>query len=337
MASKKSMNESFLASMKSTEVCSWFELNVMRRTGFYLAWFANKLGIHPNTITILSMILGAGSTWFFMSGSWYYGYGEQGDKMLGVAFNIIAIGMLFWADVLDNTDGQLARLSGKRSRVGRILDGAAGFVWMIPIYLGLAWRIYQHHSMEFGWFGIDDTPRNALIYGLAVLALTFYSGFVGCGGQQRVGDYYMQVHLLFSKEANGTELDSSEQQQQAYDQLPADAKWWERLFMKNYINYTKTQERTTPKLQKLLAKLKEKYGSVNNMPESLRQQLHDYSLPIIHLDFTGFSYRALSLAFFVLIDFPLGQFLFESIVLGLGTLYTIKRHEAFCEKVTREL
>ena len=107
--------------------------------------------------------------------------------------------------------------------------------------------------------------------------------------------------------------------------------------MKNYINYTRTQERTTPKLQKLLAKLKEKYGSVNNMPESLRQQLHDYSLPIIHLDFTGFSYRALSLAFFVLIDFPLGQFLFESIVLGLGTLYTIKRHEAFCEKVTCEL
>ena len=189
MVSKKSMNEQFLASMKSTEVCSWFELNVMRRTGFYLAWFANKLGIHPNAVTILSMILGAGSTYFYMSGSWYYGYGEQGDKLMGVAFNVIAIGMLFWADVLDNTDGQLARLSGKRSRVGRILDGAAGFVWMIPIYLGLAWRIYQHHSMEFGWFGIDHpTPTLSAIYGIAVLVLVFYSGFAGCGGQQRVGD-----------------------------------------------------------------------------------------------------------------------------------------------------
>jgi len=337
MVSKKSMNEQFLASMKSTEVCSWFELNVMRRTGFYLAWFFNKLGVHPNAITILSMILGAGSTYFYMSGSWYYGYGEEGDKLVGVAFNIVAIGMLFWADVLDNTDGQLARLSGKRSQVGRILDGAAGFVWMIPIYLGLAWRIYQHHSMEFGWFGIDPTPRNSLIYGLAVLVLVFYSGFVGCGGQQRVGDYYMQVHLLFSKEANGTELDRSEQQQRAYDQLPVDAKWWERLFMKNYINYTKKQECTTPKLQRLLAKIEEKYGSLSNMPEDLRKKLHDYSLPIIHMDFTGFSYRALSLAFFTLIDFPLGHFLFESIILGLGTLYTIKKHEAFCEKVTSEL
>ena len=113
------------------------------------------------------------------------------------------------ADIFDCTDGQLARLSGKKSRLGRILDGVAGFTWFIPIYHALVWRFYQHHDLEFAWLGIPDTQQNALIATAIVYALGIISGVAGLAGQQRLADYYIQVHLFFLKGEKGSELDNS--------------------------------------------------------------------------------------------------------------------------------
>ena len=66
------------------------------------------------------MIIGAGSAYLFAQGCFYY------DGMHGLLVNIIAIALLCIADILDCTDGQLARLTGKKSPLGRILDGVAG-------------------------------------------------------------------------------------------------------------------------------------------------------------------------------------------------------------------
>ncbi len=243
-----------------------------------------------------------------------------------------------WADFFDCTDGQLARLTGKKSRLGRILDGTAGFVWFIPIYLVLVWRFYQHHEIEFGWLGIEDTPENTLIATVIVFILGNISGFLGMGGQTRLADYYIQVHLFFLKGEKGSELDNSVKQQEMYDQMPADAPYYERWFQKSYVDYTKKQEKSTPEFQRLLGLLKQKYGTVDQIPAEVREEIHRESLAIMKWNgLLTFNFREFWFFLFCLLDVPVLNFLFEIIAMSLLTMYINKRHEGFCKRIADQL
>ena len=326
------MNEKYRATLKSEETEDWLDLHVIRPFCYYCAVFFAKFDIHPNTVTIWSMIIGAGSAWFFAQGSFYYG------GTLGLVYNIIAIALLMVADILDCTDGQLARLTGKKSRIGRILDGIAGFTWFLPIYVLLVWRFYQHHTIEFGWFGIEDTPQNTLIATAVVTVLGLISGFVCMAGQGRLADYYIQVHLFFLKGEKGSELDNYVRQQEIYDQMPKDAPLYERLFQKSYIDYTRQQEKVTPQFQRLLARLREKYGSTDNIPASVREEFRQKSLPVIFWNgLLTFNFRESWLFLFCLLDVPVCHFLFEIIVMGLLWKYVNHRHESFCRQMADKL
>jgi hypothetical protein len=243
-----------------------------------------------------------------------------------------------WADFFDCTDGQLARMTGKKSRLGRILDGTAGFVWFIPIYLALVWRFYQHHEIEFGWLGIEDTPENTMIATIVVLILGNISGFLGMGGQTRLADYYIQVHLFFLKGEKGSELDNSVRQQELYDQMPADAPYYERWFQKSYVDYTKKQEKSTPQFQRLLSVLKQKYGSVDNIPAEVREDIHKNSLALMKWNgLLTFNFREAWFFLFCLLDIPVMNFLFEIVCMSLLTWYINHRHESFCRRIADSL
>ena len=326
------MNEKILKSLKSTETEDCFDLYIVRPICYYLAEFFNRFDIHPNTVTIWSMIFGAVSCFFFAHGSFYY---EGG---VGLLMNIIGIMLLMIGDILDCTDGQLARISGKKSRMGRILDGVAGFAWFTPIYLALIWRFYQHHDIEFGWLGLQDTPTNAIIATIVVFILAAYSGLHGLAGQQRLADYYIQVHLFFQKGEKGSELDNSARQQEILDQMPKETPFVERLFQQQYVEYTKKQEKVTPQFQRLMAVLKEKYGTSENIPQEVRNEIHAYSRPIVkYVGMIVFNFRSAFLFFFCLIDLPAMNFLWEIIGLGLIAWWINHRHEAFCKKMVEKL
>lgn len=324
------MNEKVYQTLKSAETEDWLDYHVVRPFSYYWARFFNRFDIHPNTVTILSMIIGAASALLFAHGCFYY------EGVTGLLFNIIAIVMLCIADILDCTDGQLARMTGKKSRLGRILDGLAGFTWFVPIYVALTYRFYLHHSLEFGWLGISDTPQNTLIATAIVFALALVSGFVGMGGQQRLADYYIQVHLFFLKGEKGSELDNSERQQQVYDNLPKGTPWYERLFEKSYVGYTRKQEKSTPEFQKLMQVMQKNYGSIEKMPPVLREEFHQQSLKLMPWNgLLTFNFRSAFFFLFCLLDIPVGNFLFEIVAMSLLTLYINKRHERV-SKATRE-
>ncbi len=326
------MNEKVSQTLKSAETEDWLDYHVVRPFSYLWALLFARLGIHPNTVTILSMIIGAGSCLWFAHGSYYY------EGVQGLLFNIVAILLLCLADVLDCTDGQLARMTGKKSRLGRILDGMAGFTWFIPIYLALVYRFYLHHDLEFGWLGLDDTSQNVLIATAVVLVAAVISGFAGISGQQRLADYYIQVHLYFLKGEKGSELDNSRQQQAILNGMTADTPWIERTFQKSYVGYTQKQEAATPQLQRLLDLLHQRYGTADQIPQQVRNQFHDYSLPLIKWNgLLTFNFRSMWLFLFCLLDVPLEFFLFEIIVMGLLTKYINCRHEAFCKKLCNGL
>ena len=135
------MNENLNKTLKSVETEDWLDLHVVRPFCYYWAVLFAKLDIHPNTVTILSMIIGAASAIFFGCASFYY------SGTWGLTMNIIAILLLCLADIFDCTDGQLARMTGKKSRLGRIL-----MLWYIVFtctttWSSNSWALTTHRRM----------------------------------------------------------------------------------------------------------------------------------------------------------------------------------------------
>ena len=326
------MNEKIYASLKSSDTEDWVDYHIVRPFTYYWACFFAKLGIHPNTVTIASMFIGAGSAWFFAHGSFYY------EGKWGVFYNLIALLLLFIADLLDNTDGQLARMTGKKSPLGRILDGAAGFLWYFPIYLALIYRFYIHHDLEFGWLGIENTQQNVVIATVIVFLLALVAGIWGLARPQRIADYYIQTHLFFLKGEKGSELDSSAIEKEKYDKMTWKDNFIEKLFQKNYISYTKNQEGLTPQFQNLLSLLRKKYGSTENFPASVREEFTRQSKSLMKYIFMlVFNFRTGYLILFCLLDLPAEMFLFEIIIMLFLTWFVIHKHEAFCKKIAKSI
>ena len=106
---KRSFSELLKASFKSEDTEEWLDVHFTRPIGLAFALMWEKLGVHPNAITILSIFLGAGAGWMF-----------QYDDIVS---NVWGVVLLMFANFCDSTDGQLARLTGKKTLVSRVLDG----------------------------------------------------------------------------------------------------------------------------------------------------------------------------------------------------------------------
>lgn len=326
------ISEKVKKTLKSSETEDWLDYRLIRPLSYLWACLFARLGIHPNTVTILSMIIGAGSCIFYAHGSYYY------EGTYGLIMNIIAVLLLIWADIYDCTDGQLARMTGKKSQIGRILDGMAGFVWFVPIYLALVYRFYNHHGIEFNLLGIEETEQNVIIATGIVFLLSLISGFVGMGGQQRLADYYIQIHLFFLKGEKGSELDNSAKQEEIYDNTPWKGNLIWKTFLKSYVTYTKKQEKQTPEFQKLMERIREKYGSEANMPKEIREEFHKNSKAIMGYNaMLTFNFRAGMFFIFCLADIPVANFIFEIVAMSLLTYYINHRHETFCRKIAERI
>lgn len=326
------ISEKVKKTLKSSETEDWLDYRLIRPLSYLWACLFARLGIHPNTVTILSMIIGAGSCIFYAHGSYYY------EGTYGLIMNIIAVLLLIWADIYDCTDGQLARMTGKKSQIGRILDGMAGFVWFVPIYLALVYRFYNHHGIEFNLLGIEETEQNVIIATGIVFLLSLISGFVGMGGQQRLADYYIQIHLFFLKGEKGSELDNSAKQKEIYDNTPWKGNLIWKTFLKSYVTYTKKQEKQTPEFQKLMERIREKYGSEANMPKEIREEFHKDSKAIMGYNaMLTFNFRAGMFFIFCLADIPVANFIFEIVAMSLLTYYINHRHETFCRKIAEKI
>ena len=153
-----------------------------------------------------------------------------------------------------------------------------------------------------------------------------------------MADYYIQAHLFLLKGEKGSELDTSEQQQKAYDEVPTEGNRIWKYFLNSYIEYTRKQEKSTPEFQKLMAVLREKYGSAGNMPEEVRTKLLGEARRIMPWNaMLTFNFRTGMFFLFCLIDLPACNFLFEIFCLGFLTYCINRHHEAFCKKVRESL
>ena len=300
------------ASFKSKDTEEWLDVYFTRPIGLVFAIFWNKLGVHPNVITILSIFLGVGAGIMF-------GYTDLMHNILGVL-------LLMFANFCDSTDGQMARLTGKKTLLGRVLDGFSGDLWFVTIYFAIIFRLFN-----------QNIPGTELHWHLLIFVLAFVAGVMCHSPQSSLADYYRQIHLLFLKGKEGCELDNYAQQRQIYENLPK-SKWFDRLFYYNYANYCKSQEKRTPKFQKMMEVVKERYGSVENMPQELKEQFIKGSRPLMkYTNILTFNVRAITLYVTCLLNCPWVYFLVEIIILSIIYIYMHKKHESLCAEITNQI
>lgn len=323
--------DNYASSLKSSEVEGWIDGHIARPAGFLFAKGFAKLGVHPNTISVLSILAGICSSFFFLHGSFHY------EGVSGLISNIIAALLLFLCGVLDNSDGQLARMTDRTSTFGRFLDGAAAFLFYPFIYWMLFFRIFKYHSIEFSLFGIPPTHQNVILFAILVVVLAHCSGFICFASQMRKIDYYIQAHLFFLNNGN-RELEEFSDLQKRYDGLDWKKDFWWKIWMKLYLGYTESQERSTPEFQKFKKAVRERFGSLENIPESLRMRFHDGSLPLMkYVILLSFNFRTIMLVLFCLLDIPFGYILFEIVVFSSICRIMVRKHEQLCSRLVEEI
>jgi phosphatidylglycerophosphate synthase len=90
-----------------------------------LALVLRPTGISPNAVSVASGL-------FVVAAAWAYtGLGWPRSVLLGFAFHML------W-HVLDGADGDLARMTGRSSPAGELIDGVADYAGHIILYIALA-------------------------------------------------------------------------------------------------------------------------------------------------------------------------------------------------------
>ena len=290
------------STLKSLDTEEFIDIHFYRPIGYRWALLFNKMGVSPNAVTIASIVIGVAA------GICYY--------PTDLAINILGMLLLVWANSYDSADGQLARMTGKKTPLGRILDGAAGDIWFITIYAAICLRL---------------TPQWGIwIWVLAAITGIFHSK------QAAMADYYRNVHLLFLKGKSGSELSYSPHLKEHYREMSWRREFIYKLFETFYINYTVGQEQLTPQFQRLMNKIRTQYAG--QAPESFRVAFREKSLPLMkYTNMLSFNTRVIALFISLLIDLPWVYFLFEMTVLNAMLVYMIYTHEQFCKRFMDEL
>ena len=107
---------------KAYEIEELADRYFFRPLGLIFAVAAQKLGLTPTAVTIAGTAIGVAGGALLYLPRWGW-----------VAFALIIL-----HSVLDSSDGQLARMTGQTSELGRLLDGLSGAFTHVAIYVAIA-------------------------------------------------------------------------------------------------------------------------------------------------------------------------------------------------------
>jgi hypothetical protein len=289
--------------LKSQDTEEWIDLVFYRPIGYRWALFFRKINIRPNTVTILSIILGmtAGVMFYFTD----------------LRLTMIGMFLLVWANSLDSADGQLARMTGRYSRIGRILDGAAGDLWFFSIYAGICLQL---------------TPTwGVWIWILGAAAGYFHSK------QAAMADYLRNFHLLFVNGRNGSELDDSRELKERANAITWKNDGIEKLFMLFYIPYTKGQEEWIPEVRKLKDAMKKDSGNME-IPDGFGDDFRQESRPMMkYTNILSFNTRVIVMFITIFASLPWVYFVFELTVMNILLVYMLHKYGNICKRFNLRL
>jgi phosphatidylserine synthase len=287
------------ATYKAREVEGILDLYFYRKIGFWLAQFFARLNVTPAGVSLFGALCGV------IAGHLYF-YRNLGTNIIGMALHV-------FANALDNADGQLARLTGRESREGRVIDSLADHLIFLSIYFHLALRC----SIE---------GASPLVWLLAVTA------GISHGLQGAAADYYRTTYLYFAKGGLPVDLDSSAALRSDYQELSWRDQLWHKLLLALYLNFTRQQEMLAPNLKRLREISIRSFP--HRIPEWFSARYQRSARPMFK--FWGLlmtNTRMLILFTFLLIGRPVWYFWTEVTVLNLLLVWLIYRQEEMSQSL----
>lgn len=303
--SKEKKELSIEASLKSEDTEEWLDIHFTRKIGFLWAKIAIPLHITPNMITIASIFIGA-----FGGALFYY------DNL---QYNIIGMLLFVLANTFDSADGQLARLTDNKTKLGRILDGMAGDIWFIIIYIVLTLRTLN-----------DNIMSPYVVWTIAILAGASHVLAAA------MADYYRNVHLFLIKGEQGSEHDSYRGVVEELKKVKFFKQPFKKVSLMVYANYTKTQETISPKVKNFFLSLYSKYpdGADKEMFAKMRLENKKY-MPLTNI--LQFNTRTIALFITIFLNKVWLYFCFDIVVMNTILIYLVVKQEKLFGDYTKKL
>jgi len=275
-----------------------------RPAGYGVALISAKLKITPNALTIIGIAFGisAGHLYYYKS----------------ISINLLGIFIFILGDILDSADGQLARMTNKISKTGRIFDGVATNLISISIYMHL---ILRSLDSEIGWW-------------MFLIAAIAGSSHVI---QAATADLYRHAYLYIVCGKEKSELDNSVNIKSQIENLPWKGNRIDKFFLIVYLDYTKRQELVSGKFLELVKYIKENYETI---PEWLSTEYRaSFKKMNKYYNFLTVNSRTTAVAVAILLNIPVLYFLFEIFVLNSVLLFVwktqMKKSQAMLDKIKK--
>lgn len=197
------------------------DLVLYRPLSFFLVKLAYPFPITPNQLSVLAMATGVVAGLYFTLGT------PEGFFVAGLLFAL--------ANVIDCSDGMLARLKQNGTTTGRIVDGVLDYVVSISLYVGLA--VGLQHAGEMGLVNVPLNPY--LMCGIAGATNIISSG---------ITDHFRNRYLtyVYGKEILPlVELRNFREELARLKGKPG--RYLDKLMIRIYIRYTQFQLGHDPK------------------------------------------------------------------------------------------
>jgi len=281
------------STFKARDVEGAFDLFFYRPIGFWLARVFARLRMTPAGVSVLAGVFGviAGHLYFYRN----------------LSVNVAGMVLHVCANTLDNADGQLARLTHRESREGRIIDSIADHLVFLSVYV--------HLTLRFLFEG--SSPA------ICVLAL---GAGISHALQGAAADYYRNTYLYFVTKRARTDLDSSSELLSDYRKLTWRHALWHKLLLALYLNFTRQQEMLAPRVKTLRSLVANLFQS--QIPDWLKTRYQNLAQPM--LKWWGLlmtNVRMLVLFALLFVGQPVYYFWFELIPLNLLFVYLLFRQE----------
>lgn len=210
----RSENRPIEASYKAPEVEGALDLLFYRRLGFRCAQFFAVRRISPGQVTLLATICG-------VTAGHLYVYQALWLNVFGMLLHVTA-------NLFDNADGQLARITHQQSERGRVLDGIGDNLVFVSVYVHLCFRFVHGGGSNLIW--------------LIAIAAGICHSF-----QSAAAEFCRDAYLRFATDRRGELFSSREIRLRERESHGATAK----LLLALHGVYTAQQELALPQLAKL--------------------------------------------------------------------------------------
>ena len=288
---------------KVREAEGFLDLYFYRKIGLRLAQVFARLGLSPAAVTVLGGLLG------IVAGHLYY-YRDLGTNIVGMALHVSA-------NALDNADGQLARLTGRQSREGRILDSLVDHLIFMSIYVHLALRCLFEGA-------------SPMIF-LVALAAGLSHGLQG-----GAADYFRNAYLYFVSQRSRGDFDSSAALRSDYEALTWLENPWPKFLLASYLSFTRQQEMISLPLKRF----RENVDQIlhDQIPEWLAAQYRNAARPAFKFWSVLMTNSRMLLLFAALVvDRTSWFFWIEITMFNLLLVYLLFREERMCRSLLENL